>query len=348
MKQLAVKFAVVALLASLAVPALSQDQKEKEKEDKDKKKDVEQIIITRKGGDEKDKIVVEINGDKITVNGKPAEDLKDGDIKVMRNKFKSYDGLNAYNIPRSGGNAWNFNWDGGDGMQLFSSVDENRAMLGVVTEKVEEGAKVNEVTKESAAEKAGLKEGDIITRIGDKKIEDPDGLSETIRKQKPGDKVSITYLRDKKEQKATAELGKWKGGNAFSFAPGQNYKMEMPDFKMKELTMPRIQGVPRNFGDNWVWSGGSPRLGLSVQDTEDGKGVKVIEADEEGNGAKAGVKENDIITHINDKEVNSADEVAKMIRESKDKGSVQLKIKRDGKTQNIEVKMPKKLKTADL
>ena len=69
-----------------------------------------------------------------------------------------------------------------------------------------------------------------------------------------------------------------------------------------------------------------PRLGLSVQDTDDGKGVKVIDVDEESNAAKAGVKENDIITHVNDKEVNSADEVAKLVRENKDKPNYDLKL----------------------
>ena len=37
-----------------------------------------------------------------------------------------------------------------------------------------------------------------------------------LSKHKPGDKVTVTYLRDKKEQKATAELGRWKGYDVFS------------------------------------------------------------------------------------------------------------------------------------
>jgi serine protease Do len=111
------------------------------------------------------------------------------------------------------------------------------------------------------------------------------------------------------------------------------------------LIAPKIQGMPRG----QVWSrSGTPRLGLSVQDTDDGKGVKVIEVDEESNAAKAGLKENDILTHFNDKEVNSADEVAKLVKENKDKPTINLKVKRDGKAQSIEVKMPRKLKTADL
>ena len=198
------------------------------------------------------------------------------------------------------------------------------------------------VTDQSGAAKAGLKEDDIITKVDDKKIEDPDDLTKAIRSHKAGDKVNITYLRDKKEQKATAELTKWKGAGFNAF----NMKMPNMDFDV----MPKMQTVPKTRiapGQYFAFDN-RPRLGLSVQDTDDGKGVKVIDIDDEGNAKKAGVKENDVIIAVNDKEVNSADEVAKIVRENKDKPSVMLKIKRDGKTQNIEVKMPRKLKTADL
>jgi len=342
MKRFALRFAIPALLATFAIPSFAQDVKTKEKESKDTKKEVEEITIIRKS-DDKTKTVVEINGDKITVNGKPMEDLKDGDITVHRGKYKTMEGLNYYGAPRARAGGQSFNWNSEDGMNLYH-VDENRAMLGVVTEDAEGGVKVTEITDESAAKKAGIKEGDIITKIGDTKIEDPEQLSETVRKHKPGEKVAITVLRDKKEQKITTELGKWKGVSAFSYGPGQNFKMEMPDY---ELFAPRVQATPR-VRNGQAWSNGAPRLGLSVQDTDDGKGVKVIDVDNESNAAKAGLKENDIITNFNGTEVNSADEVAKLVKENKDKPTISLKIKRDGKVQTVEVKMPRKLKTADL
>lgn len=348
MKRLAVNFVFAALLATLAIPSFAQEEKEKVKEEKvvKEKKNVEQIVITR-NSDSKEKTVIEINGDKITVNGKPIEDLKDGDVKVHRNKYKTLEGLNAYSLPRSGvghGTGQGFSWDDDhNAFRLFGDMDENRAMLGVVTEDADGGVKVTEITNESAAKKAGIKEGDIITKINDTKIDDPDKLTEAVRKHKPGEKVTVTLLRDKKEQKVTAELGKWKGVGVYNFNQGQNFKMDMPEYK--DLVTPKIQGMPRQ---NWSWSGGAPRLGLSVQDTDDGKGVKVIEVDEESNAAKAGLKENDIVTHFNDKEVNSADEVAKLVKENKDKPTINLKIKRDGKSQSIEVKMPRKLKTTDI
>ncbi len=348
MKRFALSFAIPALLATLAIPSFAQDVKEKEKTSKDTKKEVEEITIIRKS-DDKTKTVVEINGDKITVNGKPIEELKDdGNITVHRGKYKTMEGLNYYGTPRtrvSGQGGQSFNWDNGDGFNMYH-VDENRAMLGVVTEEATGGVKVTEITDESAAKKAGIKEGDIITKIGDTKIEDPDELSEAVRKHKPGEKVTVTLLREKKEQKVTAELGKWKGVNSFSYGPGKEFKMDM-DYN--ELLAPKIQAMPRmRNGQAWSYSSGAPKLGLSVQDTDDGKGVKVIDVDNESNAAKAGLKENDIITNFNGTEVNSADEVAKLVKENKDKPTISLKIKRDGKVQTVEVKMPRKLKTADL
>src|SRR5580765_1792533 len=127
MKRLAVNFAIAALLATLSIPSFGQDTKEKdkEKESKDTKKEVEQITITRKT-DDKTKTIVEINGDKITVNGKPIEELKDGDITVHRNKYKTMEGLNYYGTPRTRAGGQSFNWDSGDGMNMYH-VEEDRA-----------------------------------------------------------------------------------------------------------------------------------------------------------------------------------------------------------------------------
>jgi serine protease Do len=87
---------------------------------------------------------------------------------------------------------------------------------------------------------------------------------------------------------------------------------------------------------------------LSIQDTDEGVGVKVLDVDDESNAAKAGIKEGDIIVGIDDHEIKGTDDVTKTIREAKDKYNFNFKINRDGKTQTIKVNMPRKLKTADL
>lgn len=338
MKQVIKKIFFTILAAALLTPVTLLAQKENKEKEVKEKKEAEQIIITRKGKKD-EKVVVEVIGDKVIVNGKELkEDDKDGDVTVRRHKIKD--------VLAFGGDDFAGTQNHYNDLAKMYLMDEKRAMLGVSTDQADNGAEIESITKESAAEKAGLKKGDIITKVGDKKIETPDDLTEAIQDHKPGDKVSITYLRDKKEQKVTAELGKWKGGSAFNYNynSGENFNMQF------DKIMPKIQSIPRITapGQNWSWSGGGPRLGVSVQDTEDGKGVNVIEVDEDGNAAKAGIKEDDVITEVDGKAVNSADEIAKLMKENKDKVSVKVKLLRKGKTETIEVKIPRKLKTADL
>ncbi len=321
------------MAAAMLMPGFLMAQKEEKAE----KKEAQQIIITTKG-DKNEKIVVEINGDKVTVNGKPLEEYKDknGDINVKLNRLRDIESLTYFRAPRTGG-TWNFNDN--NGLSIFST-DENRAMLGVTTEKSPEGAKIEEITKGSAAEKAGLKENDIITRINDTKIADPDDLSTAIKKQKPGDKVTVTYLRNNKEYKTTAELTKWKGLTSFSLCD-----MYFDFDKIVPPTPPKTT-VPRS--RTWTYTGATPRLGLSVQDTDDGKGVKVINVEDESNAAKAGIKEDDVITHLDEKAVNNVDEISRMLKEKKDNPTVHFQLIRKGKSQNIEVRMPRRIKTTDL
>jgi serine protease Do len=334
MKQVIQKLSLFLCVAALGMPVSLLAQNEGKDKDAKEKKEGEQIIITRKNGS--DKIVVEVIGDKIILNGREVnENDKDGDVTVRRHKVKD--------VWAFSGDGFNGGWaPGGERFRIFSG-DENRAMLGVTTDQHNDGAEIESVTKESAAEKAGLRKGDIIKKVGDTKIETPDDLTKAIQAKKPGDKVNIVYLRDKKEQNVTAELGKFKGARAFNynFNGGENFNLDF------ENLMPKIRMAPRAPMGNFHYPG-SPRLGVSVQDTEDGKGVNVIEVDDDGNAAKAGIREDDIITEVDGKAVNSADEVAKIIRESKDKSSVKVKLLRKGKAETVEVKIPKKLKTADL
>ena len=333
MKQVIKKISFALLMSAAFLPgALFAQTARGEKEGRDTKS-VDQIIITNKG-DKDGKMVIEVTGDKVIVNGKEVKG-NDGDITVRRNRIKD---VKAY----GNANRYSYNYNGDNFRSLV--FDDDRAMLGVTTEKVDKGAEVQEVTKGSAAEKIGLKKGDVIVKIDDQKIESPDELSDAVRKHKAGEKVTVTYIRDKKELKETAELTKWKGVTVFG-GPG-NMSFDLGDLNMNlNRIAPNLQG----FGQNWSWSGtGGPKLGMSVQDAEDGKGVKVVGIDEDGNAAKSGIKEEDVITEIDGKVVSSADEVAKIVRESREKASINIKLLRNGKSQSIDLKIPRKLKTADL
>jgi serine protease Do len=326
-----------ALLLVLNLPATAQDTKEKEEKEKDKMKQYEELII-RKKSDKDTKVTIEIKDGKITVNGKPIEDFDDENLSVRKGGGRiSITGASPF---RSQGGAWSYGGNNDNSHSFnFNEGDSKTPFLGVATGEGKDGAKVEEVTDGSAADKAGLKKGDLITKIDNEGVFSQDDVSKEVKKHKPEDKVTITYKRDGKEQKATATLGKRPGG-ALAFN-GDNFVMpniEMPNFKWDN------DGGVRGFG----LASGRGRLGIKAQDTDDGKGVKVLEVDDESAAGKAGIKEDDIITEFDGKTVNSADELSKAARESREKASVSVKVKRDGKIQSVEIKTPRKLKTADL
>lgn len=340
MKQVIMKRLLIAGIAVLTVPSVfAQKEKEKIKEDKVKteKKSVQTIVITR-NADVDGKTIVEIDGDKVKVNGKDAKDNKDVTVHV-----NTFNGPNAYRVNTFRGGE-NFVWNNGNGFSIFSE-DENRAMLGVTTEGDDKGAEILSVTKESAAEKAGLKKGDIITKIGDKKIESSDDVTKAIRDHKPGDKVSITYLREGKQQTASAELTKWKGVKMGAVSIPQ---MGGAERQMFERQMGNFNQFNMDGNSVYAMGFGRPRLGLSIQDTDDGVGVKVLDVDEESAAAKAGIKKDDIILGVDDTDIKGTDDVVKATRTIGEKTSYQFKVKRGSSTQTIEVKIPRKLKTTDL
>jgi serine protease Do len=291
-------------------------------------------IIIRHKSDKDAKVTIEIKNGQTFINGKPASDYQDADLAIIKRKIKT---MNRPYIVM----------DGGSDMVIKPSPFRNswsfrgsNAFLGVTSLKPEsgpDGAKIGEVSPGSAAEKAGLKQGDLITKVDEITIDGPESLVDAIRKYKPGDKVTITYRRDGKDQKATAVLGKnettvW--NNAPEPYMSQDFKELMP---------------PGNYNYNFKYNlNTSPRIGIHAQDTEDGKGVKILEVDDESAAAKAGLKEGDIITRFDGKEVNNATDLAQIARESRAKPSVHVDLLRGGKPMSLDVKIPRKLKTADL
>ena len=69
------------------------------------------------------------------------------------------------------------------------------------------GLTVRSVVADSPAEKAGLKENDVLTKLDDQILMDPSQLRTLIQMKKPGDKVKLTYFRKGKEAQLTAKLG---------------------------------------------------------------------------------------------------------------------------------------------
>ncbi|GAA0528693.1 PDZ domain-containing protein [Chitinophaga japonensis] len=316
----------------MAPPAQAQDSTTKS----DKLGEYDEIIIKQKNNQD-GKVTIEIKDGEVWVDGKKLEHYKDGDLSVYRRRITPRDG-NAFSFsnPRRS-------------LQFFNNEDNmirgGRALLGVITEKKEAaGVTVREVSEGSAAEKAGIKTGDVITGVDADKIAEPQDLFEKISEYDPGDKVTVTYLRNGKENKATVTLGERKDTRVFNFTPPGPGNSDQ---------LFRFHG-PRGgqgFGDRFNWFGDDSkeaRLGLSVQDTENREGARVLEITEGSAAAKAGFREDDIITEMAGTEVRSAKDVVNAYRDHQDKETITAKVKRNNKVQQITIDVPRKLNKADL
>ena len=108
-----------------------------------------------------------------------------------------------------------------------------RAVLGVqiqeITDQLQkekklptlQGAYIAKVVQGSAAEQAGMREGDVVTHINDQRIKSGSELQEHIGRCRPGDKVELTIIRDGKNLTLTAELRN-KNGNTSIVEKGKS------------------------------------------------------------------------------------------------------------------------------
>jgi serine protease Do len=239
----------------------------------------------------------------------------------------------------------------GHGKQMIrmKGGNPNKAFLGVEPsdKKSDKGFSIGNVIKDSAAEKAGLKGGDVITAINDKKIATFDDLVKALSDKKVGDKIAIEYLRDDKANKAEATLGENKSGgswmttsdggeeieihldNDFDFDfEGGNIEIEGEDGENIFLFRPAKEGESKPF------------LGVLIDiENEGSQGVK-LSGTAEGSGAeKAGLLKNDVVTSIDAKTVNSLEDIRTALEGKKTGDKIKVNYTRDGKEQSTEVEL---------
>jgi serine protease Do len=219
----------------------------------------------------------------------------------------------------------------------------NKAFLGVSTETSSEGALVVEVSPESPAAKAGLAEDDIITQVNKDPIKKQSDLYAAIGKYKEGDKVTIEYLRDGKKNKKEIVLAKNKmeaRTEVYEFVP-DNFNQNFNKNIRKGYALPNLPNLDEIFVNTK-----KPKLGISIEDLEEGNGVKITAVNEASPASKAGLKIGDIITSIDKHEVKEVNDIKWQYFDAGQ--TLKLSIMRNKEVKTIEVKIPKKINSADL
>ena len=331
----------------LASGFISAQTKNKDAKSEDGKiNEYDEIIIKRKDKNKDGKVTVEIKGDEVFVDGKPIDDFVDDEIAI---KIRSPKRFRLNTSPYIQDGTWTPEGD---------EMDPEKAFLGVAAEGSAAGAKLIKVSENSPAENAGLKPGDVITKINDKEVFDHEQLVKAISDFKPNDKITVHYTRNGKKNKADISLGGRRISRSRTFrgfgpdAPEAPEAPELPD----DMYVPIPPIPPHSFdfkwdGDNFDHAfkfNGKPRLGIKAQDTEDGKGVVVLDVDHDSPADKAGLKEDDVITSFDGKAIGSVEELSKLSHDAGEKTPLKLEVNRKGKTQNIDIKIPKKLRTTTL
>ncbi|MEO6289829.1 MAG: PDZ domain-containing protein [Ginsengibacter sp.] len=305
-----------------------------QKENSDQKKSRE--IIIRVNGDKDNKMKIEIDADKITVNGKPLSEFHNRDVSIIERDRIDKGSRNFLLTPQDG----DMNWE------LFDEDAKNpTAFLGVITEKATGGAKINEVLKETGAQKGGLHKEDIITKIDDKNISTPEDLMEVVRSHKPNDEIKIYYKRNDKNNNVKVKLGENKQQkririfrNENDFGNDNNY-----DYNFQ---MPPMSKIPKTFFK--YFRNDNVKLGVKVEDMQNNNGTKILNVAEGSAADKAGLKKDDVITEINGEKVDGVDDLRAELMDAEDKETYTIKVKRNDILMNFDIKIPKSVNSADL
>ncbi|MFO7691603.1 MAG: PDZ domain-containing protein [Vicinamibacterales bacterium] len=241
------------------------------------------------------------------------------------------------------------------GVQIRDLGKDDLAKLKLSTPN---GVVVDEVTSASAAEKAGVKAGDVVVQFDGENVRSAAQLTRLVRETVAGRQVKMGVVRDGKRM--DLDVAPAEAENVFNVhvdregpqqfhlerrtpAPG---KPALPPGSTLRWQQRTPTPVPEGdllqwFGEggagNYVFSTGRGRLGVNVQDltpelaayfgVKDGLLVNSVQVDTPA--AKAGIKAGDVIGTVNGKTVSSSSELVKELADKE--GEVTVGVTRDKK-----------------
>ncbi|BCS52383.1 DegQ family serine endoprotease [Geobacter sp. SVR] len=182
--------------------------------------------------------------------------------------------------------------------QLISKGNVSRGWMGVTIQPVTEelaqsfglkqakGALINDVLQGSPAEKAGIRQGDVVTAFNGTEVKDPAHLQRVVAETAVGKPVKVTLFRDGKSLETT-------------------------------LTLTSAEAIPKGRRELKERGGaqGVDPLGMAVEEA-DGQGVVVADLAREGLAAEAGIKRGDVIVSINRKRISGVADYQRSVQQA--------------------------------
>jgi serine protease Do len=196
--------------------------------------------------------------------------------------------------------------------QLIAEGRVSRGYLGVsiqnITAELKEsfdlkasaGVLINDVTKDSPADKAGLKRGDVLAEFNGRKIENTGQLRNLVALTNPGTRVDMTVIRNGKKIELSAKIGTLE--NAGMPGVTQNEVIEKLGFAVQDLT----EELARQFG------------------YESKHGVLISQVFSGTPARQAGLRPGMLIVEVNKKGVHNTEDFYKELNESIKAGKILL------------------------
>ena len=201
--------------------------------------------------------------------------------------------------------------------ELIDNGSVNRSFIGISMQDIKDtlreqydvdhGVLVREVIEGEAAEKAGIKPGDIITEVAGMPVKDSHELLMAVTKFKPGDKIKLDIVRDGKKMSITV-----KAGSRSEYYGANDERKDDDDGE-------RSGNPLKKMGLRLVEREGE----VIVDDVLEGGAIEEAEEDNEDQ-----LRPGDVIIDVNRKQVSSIADVRKALEKAKD-GKVVLYMQRN-------------------
>jgi serine protease Do len=197
------------------------------------------------------------------------------------------------------------------GVQIQPVTSEIADSMGL---KSDQGALVSEPQANSPAMKAGIKSGDVITKVNGEAVKDARALARRISALAPGASVKLTVVRGGKEEIVSLTLGE----------------------------MPKERQANAGSEEREMPGADVPKLGLSLAPAKQvagssSEGVVVTQVDPDGPAAERGFKTGDVILDVAGSTVSTPADVKKALASAKGAGkkTVLMRVKSEGGTRFV-------------
>ena len=246
--------------------------------------------------------------------------------------------------------------------------------LGVTLAETEgdiRGAKVSSVEEASAAEKAGIKEGDTIVRFDGESVRSASQLARLVGETPSGRSVPIEVTRGGATQKLTAVLSA--GGKRVRVFTHEgmpamhDFSLEMPEWEVEVPEPPGAPEAPRApapprapMPHAWSWKSddgrdmvfrmlglGPRKLGIEYMEVGEQlagylklaskSGVLVSSVDADGPAGKAGMKAGDVILKLGARAIEDGEDLREAVAEAEGGKEVTVTVQRDGRPLDLKV-----------